>query len=807
MNLLPRISILFLAIIFMGIGQQALGQRSEGGLPPSFLISGLDNTFDTRAFPAPDMNAIYAEDEQNAVDAFPKPYRVGVSVPVNLSIENSGTWTELPDGDKIWRLTLVSEGAMALGVYYDDFWLPYGGKLFLYNEKKDQVIGAFTEENNNPDCMFATQLVQGDKVTLEYYHPAGTEIMPNLAISEIAYNYRGVSFDYVEKGGSLWCMINIICSPEGDNWQDEKKGVVKQYMKIGWGYYLCTGSLINNTAQDKTPYVLTAFHCGEGATVADMNQWVFYYNYESSTCTGNWGPSTQSQTGCAKKAEGDYEPGSDFLLLQLNYGVPASYSPYFNGWDRRNVPADSGVSIHHPAGDIKKISTFTLPAASSQWNNYGVLSHWRVWWAETTHGTSITEGGSSGSPLFNQDGRIVGDLTGGPPDDCEDPLYSLYGKLSYSWDQMGSLPSQQLKPWLDPLNTGVEVWDGMYNPTAPSPGFSADVTSLQPGESVQFTDMTAGNCTEWEWTFEGGDPATYSGQNPPLVTYAAAGRFDVSLTTSSSAGSATKDSLEMIIVGAPETDFTANNTYLQNGESVNFEDISSNDPIEWLWEFPGGVPETSTDQDPQGIQYDETGNYNVTLTATNQYGDDMLVKEAYITVGGPFAEFEADQTSILAGESVTFADLSINDPTNWSWKFFGGSPGAYTGQTPPAVTYNNPGEYDVKLTVSNDLGSHYIQKSGYIIVGGVGVNEFQGEDPVVIFPNPSKGNFTVKVEEGINRAIIHVINAIGLEVSRTILEEGNTQVTLDLSGEANGIYFLRLEYDGKSSNHKLYLMK
>ncbi|MFO8128611.1 MAG: PKD domain-containing protein [Bacteroidales bacterium] len=796
-----------MAIFILGFANFASAQRSQGGLPPSFMYDDVPEAVEIRNFSSPNMAPIYEEDARNAEAGFPKPYRVGVSVPVNLDIEGAGEWTDLPDGGKIWRVTLVAPGAKALGVYFDDFWLPYGGELFLYNENKDQILGAFTEENNNAMCTFATQLVQGDKVTVEYFHPAGTSIMPNLSISEMSYNYRGVSFDYVERGGSLWCMININCSPEGDDWQDEKRGVVKQYMKIGWGYYLCTGSLLNNTDQDLKPYVLTAFHCGEGASTSDLNQWVFYYNYESSTCSGNWGPQNQTQTGAQKRAEGDYEPGSDFMLLELNSNVPTSYNAYFNGWDRRNVGADSGVNIHHPAGDIKKISTFKDPAVSSQWNNYGVLSHWKIWFAETPHGTSITEGGSSGSPLFNQDGLVVGDLTGGPQDDCENPLYSLYGKLSYSWDQMGSGSSQQLKPWLDPIDAGVETWEGTYNGTLPSPDFSADETHIQPGESVTFTDATTGNPLEWEWTFQGGDPSSYTGPEPPPITYADAGKYTVTLTASNTLGANAKDSVDMIVVGAPDPDFSADNNYIEVGQSVNFFDESSNDPIQWAWQFPGGVPDTSNDQDPEDILYAESGNYDVTLVVTNDIGTDTLVKDDYVTVGGPFADFEADQTSILEGESVTFTDLSVNEPTTWSWKFFGGSPAGFSGQEPPEIVYNNPGEYDVKLTVSNELGMHYIQKSGYIVVGGVGIGETALDAQVAIYPNPSGGEVTIGLFDSAEDArSISIMNALGVDVAE-IPTTDDAVYTMDLSEQPNGLYFVRVKYKDRIVNKKLYLMR
>jgi PKD repeat protein len=762
-------------------------QRSFPGIPPSTINQDLPVMVDYREFEAPDMAVIEAEDL-----AKPLPFRAGVAVPVNLGIDNAGEWTRLPDGGKIWRLGIKVEGAMALGVYYDNFWLPYGGELYVYNDDKTQVLGAYTEDNNNPDCMFANQLVEGDELVIEYYQPASQSIEPLINISEVAYTYRGVYLqDNPDQKGSLWCMINVNCSPEGDNWQDEKRGVVKQYMKIGWGYYLCSGTLINNTEQDLTPYVLTAFHCGEGSTAADKNQWIFYFNYESATCSGNWGPTNQSMTGCDLRAQGGYTTGSDFLLVELKYDVPASYNAYFNGWDRTNIGADSGVNIHHPAGDIKKISTYNYPLTSSPWNNNGVLSHWKAYWAETVHGTSITEGGSSGSPIFSQDGLVVGDLTGGPPDDCDNPSYSLYGKVYWSWDKMGTASSQRLKPWLDPGNYGPEKWEGTYTGTAPSPDFAADQTNLQTGETVTFTDLTTGNPIEWQWTFEGGQPGTFTGQTPPAITYNNPGRYNVSLEASNTVGTVTKDSLEMIVVGAPLADFSASNTYLASGETADFTDETDGDPIEWSWTFYGATPETSSEQNPAGILYDAQGSYDVKLVAVNQYGSDSITKEGYVVVDGPFADFEADVTNILEGESVTFTDLSINNPTSWSWKFFGGNPGSHNGQVPPPVEYGSPGSYDVKLTVTNELGSHFFTREDYIQVGGVGIDERGAEEIVRAYPNPTQGQLVIEPGQlGKEGTRISIANVRGEMISSMILDGPTEKVTLQIGEQPAGIYML-----------------
>ena len=437
-----------------------------------------------------------------------------------------------------------------------------------------------------------------------------------------------------------------------------------------------------------------------------------------------------------------------------------------------------------------------------------MLSHWKTFWAETINGISITEGGSSGSPLFNQDGQVVGDLTGGPPDNCQNPSYSLYGKVYFSWDQMGVGASQRLKPWLDPGNYGPEKWDGTYSGIAPSADFSADQTNLQTGEAVTFEDMSSGNPLEWEWTFEGGDPASYTGKTPPAISYNTPGRYDVSLVSSNTIGTNTRDSVEMIVVGAPAADFSASNTYLVSGDLVDFTDESEGDPVAWEWTFEGGTPETSTDQNPTGIEYGTQGSYNVTLVAENEYGTDTIVKEGYVVVDGPFVEFEADVTYILQGEGVTFTDLSINNPTSWSWKFFGGSPGSFNGQNPPAIIYNGIGTYDVKLSISNDLGNNFMTKVDYIVVGDVGIEEYSLEAAIKVYPNPSQGNFTLELgQNGLNGASVNVINARGEIIYDQQISHDNSEMSIDISNEPAGIYMVRIQTENSTINKKITLIK
>jgi hypothetical protein len=408
-------------------------------------------------------------------------YRIGVARTVNLTPQNAGIWTTLANGDRQWKLRIHAEGAEALSFLFQTFKIYGATTLEIKNNQGALLHPVLTQKDVEEHFMYDAALCTGDEMVLILTEPA--HVTPSeLFIDRMIYNYRATEISTEEKiNESEACEVNVNCTPVGDNWQDEKRGVARIYVVEGNQAGWCTGSLVNNLANDCKPLFLTALHCGVNCSAADFNQWKFYFRYESPNCQN---PNTAGTlddyfiNGCVKlsdSGDGGGATGSDFLLVQLGTAAnqattittlkSANFNAYWNGWDANNTATSGGVGIHHPAGDIKKISTFNGNTVTSAWNGNGLQSHWRLTWSSNANGYGVTEGGSSGSPLFNNSsGRIVGTLTGGGSycNATNQPDY--YGKMSYHWISNGSTNNRRLKPFLDPANTGALTQNGSANP-------------------------------------------------------------------------------------------------------------------------------------------------------------------------------------------------------------------------------------------------------------------------------------------------------------------------------------------------------
>ena len=442
----------FFLSFFLLLSLVTFSQQGDGGLPKTFKEVVDYNKIDKRVFDEPNITALKIEDSltDNSGTA---PWRFGFNNNTNINISNSGIWINLPNGDRIWQLVVVCKNALTINLTFSQTLIPTGNELYVYNPSKDFILGKFTASHLY-NGELGTELVPGEITIVEYFVPKGSSI-GNVNICTVTHGYRTPN-EFLLKafGGSGACNVNVNC-PEGAAWTQQRNSVV---MLVSGSNGFCTGALINNTLNDGKPYVLTANHC-----YSNPATWIFRFQWESTSCINpSTSPTFQSLSGAVLRAQGT---PSDFCLVEITGGlvngtVPAAYTPYFSGWDNTETISPSAVCIHHPSGDIKKIAIENNALISTSFGGSPSNSHWGV----LSWDLGVTEPGSSGSPLFNQNRRIIGQLHGGASACGASVLSDEYGKVSVSWNPAGSTTSGQLKHWLDPNNTNASFVDG-YDPS------------------------------------------------------------------------------------------------------------------------------------------------------------------------------------------------------------------------------------------------------------------------------------------------------------------------------------------------------
>lgn len=445
---------ILLVVSCLSIGALSFAQVSQdGSVPRSFTqVLPIDNdNIHHYTLASLDWELIAEEDERRAQNG--EIPLISRHVDVNLDLTNSGTWVALPGGDRIWRIKIEGTGAEGLILEFGELNIPVGAEMHVYDQAHSYVIGAFTHEHNPGKAEYSTGIVLGETTYIEYYEPANVAGMGVVRVDRVGHVYRMSG-----AGGSQPCEVDVACSPESDDWGNQIAGVVRILVSTSSGSGWCSGSLVNNTANDCKPYILFAYHCALPGSGPNFNSFVYYFNYQRTGC-GTGGASfsefVSGSTKLADSGDGGGNSGSDYLLVELNTPVPQSYDPYFNGWNATGDVNTGGVCVHHPAGDVKKISTYTVNTISTTWGG-PAGTHWRVRWAGTANGHGVTEGGSSGSPLFDIEGRIIGQLTGGGSFCTATSAFDYYGKMSYNWDQ-NPAAGDDLKDWLDPVNGGTQL--------------------------------------------------------------------------------------------------------------------------------------------------------------------------------------------------------------------------------------------------------------------------------------------------------------------------------------------------------------
>ncbi|HKJ41423.1 MAG TPA: T9SS type A sorting domain-containing protein [Sunxiuqinia sp.] len=442
-----------LTTVLIWLSLTSWGQLSQGGKPMDIPVSlSLKSKADV-ALPTVDNQKLLKTSLTQWNTNHLKPFRFAVPISVSLNTENSGRWTEV-GRYRVWQLVIFSAHAKSLNLIFDHYHLPLGARLFLFSADKSDVIGAFTSRNNKASEKFATSPVIGDRLVVQYEEPLNAAFDGELSISQVNHDFVGVKSTDQDRrplGVSGSCNMNVNCDVV-NQYKNESNAICRIIVS---GVDLCTGALVNNTNEDGTPYIYTAGHCIN--TNLKANESIFLFNYESPYCGDIDGDASHSISGSALRAASD---SLDFSLVQLSETPPATYRPYYLGWERGSGVPDSSVCIHHPLGDIKKIAIdrhspkIKTYSVDYMQNDFFLIGNWEV---------GTTEGGSSGAPLINQNKHLVGSLTGGAAT-CDLPVDDYFERFHNAWNHY-TQSSMQLKKWLDPKGANPQSLNG-FNPYA-----------------------------------------------------------------------------------------------------------------------------------------------------------------------------------------------------------------------------------------------------------------------------------------------------------------------------------------------------
>lgn len=743
--------------------------------PPSWNMSNLPNV-KAHKLASFDLKKLQNEDIINDKDKS-KPWRFGHDIYVDHDFNEVGKWTTLSNGDRIWRMSYYSENATSLNFMFDVFKLPVGAKLYVYNDEKDDLLRPFTHNNNNPEEVLGTWLVTGDKAWIEYYEPANAVGEAKLTIGSVIHGYRTAETYQKALNDSGACNQDVDCdiTPSGadpygiDNVKENIKHA-SAMITVGGGTGICSGTLINNTSNDGTPYFMTANHCsgGEGS-------WAFRFNWRSpnpscSTTTNSTnGSYNQTVSGSVVRASSSQ---SDMELVEITDTSFFSGNPdvVWVGWNRSTtqVPA-LNFGIHHPSGDIQKVCRDD-DGATRQTISFNGNANTQMWYI-TEWELGVTEPGSSGSGLFNQEGHLIGVLSGGGAactGTSNNGQPDFYGRFGVAWGY-GSTAATRVSDWLDPTNTGdvsigqypeVQIYDNDASVTLASGGNNACYAGFMP--EVALINRGSLNLTS------------------ATITYSLDGGADTVVNwTGSLANNA------QVVVATPSY------TNLAAGAHSFSVSVSS----------PNGVADENTANDTFALDFDVAPSFTTTevvfnITTDNYGGEttwELLDSSNNVVSSGPAVDY-SNNTSYQ--EIITIPTLdecysfsifdSYGDGICCSW-----GNGSYSLEDENGNVIISGGNFGNSESVT------------FTAKDTLSINDFSLESVVDFYPNPVNNNLNV-IFNNINEDVqFEMYNALGQQISKGSFNTNTTTHTISMSQYQSGIYFIKLTSGSRSLTQKI----
>ncbi|MDR0682257.1 MAG: trypsin-like serine protease [Dysgonamonadaceae bacterium] len=494
-----RIGVILLFYVI--INNVAFSQISQGGIPLFLDHHTLRSSKDVGfiEMPAFDLDSVLRLDEINEQN-MRGSYSFAHKFYTDIEKGREGTETVLSDGTKVWQVGIYSRGAYSINLLFTQFDLPKGGQLFIYNENRSHVIGAFDYRNNSPEKILPIRPVAGEAIIVEYSEPADAEFEGKLKIGEVNHDYRNIlrrepGDSETSYAKNFLCMPDVLCS-------DADETLVRAtVLLVINGSHTCTGTLINNTENDETPYLLTAVHCLNDSLASGIYRGMDYYvtkagtviaffNYNRPVCGSNMKATEEMSIAIAQPKV--IIEKKDIALLEFREKPPVYYNAYYAGWSIDTTKyMYPYTNIHHPAASTKRYSLFAKKLALV--NYFTKIFDSRGHWEISSWNIGSTYPGSSGSPLFDKNNFLVGSLSGGNST-CknsnpggESDYYAAFFK---GWENENE--ANQLKTYLDPNNKGIKQLDG-FDPYSKKPFVRVSNADYNKTDGLVTTQYTAPN--------------------------------------------------------------------------------------------------------------------------------------------------------------------------------------------------------------------------------------------------------------------------------------------------------------------------
>jgi lysyl endopeptidase len=718
-------------------------------------------------------------------------YKFAEPVATNINLLQGNR--RLKNGNWVFAVKIRVPNALSLSLHFDRFYLPEGAEMYLYNSTGSEITGPVTSKENNSSGYWGSDVYEGDAVTVEVSVPNRPGRPASLHIKSIGCGFAPIAQQANRFGASGDCNVNVNC-PAGTGWDAEKRSVALILDPYGGSW---TGVLLNNTCQNRIPYVLTAAHAALNDRIQPIAKWRFVFNYWSNTCTPSIdGSQRQLLNGAVLKA---YSTWTDFALLQLEQTPDQFSGIVYAGWDRTSTPYVGAMGLHHPAGDVMKLAVDNGPIERTNYPSLVGNVYWQADWQ-----LGVTETGSSGSPLFNMQRKVIGQLRGGYSFCGSGNKKDYYGAFDVSWLGSGS-PASRLRDWLDPQQTGEMTINSL------SAGYYAVAgpDQLCATGTYSIANLPPGATVSWQPPTPGGIVSLSTSGNTATLTRLRDGT--VGLTA---------------VVTICGHSFTVTKTHVQSGaypmqvmaaqqscSDVTFTATGNAPVASYHWSVATGdlLFENGSATITTSLPYaNAVGSYGtVAVSTNNSCGGASAVYADYFPYRREFSY--GMYQPILNGESLVATIAPVAYANEYRWYLNG-----QLVQSGASTLYstNDP---NLLQCGSNALGVEAVTDCGIVNVAydsdiqrACG-NTFRNNLSATIFPNPATDWVRVELKaEGAKQPGIQAVNVydkLGMLKKRLVVKGTQQSVLLQIGDLPEGIYFVELTSEGGTIKQKLSIKR